>query len=530
MAELDIPLSQIDLINEGSANSVTSPSSENTSPNMSGNNATHEMDPDEEGTAYEPEKTEAQEEADFEKFQQLPWWRWLEGWKEYKEEGTSSFLLKLRHLTTIFLYICANVILGSAIMICFIIASSYFPWSGNESSVTNYMNRWTCTCYFIFVILCVTFQTIPILEITLGFERTKAVRNKMITFTLVVNLLMILYMLTLAALQINWWYYGLEFIGGWGSYVVVIYGLALYCRKFSSKRRFAEYFLVANAFMAVIAFLYSFILIPFYRGASLTEKYLIRLLVHPLIFALGEVIWRYCVVQFGTPNDQTAHYDMFIIKISNAVYARMFIVSFGNLQNAAQVLVLSLIADLTVKITYRLRERLANNIIGRLTNGKLKINGPLYHRNLLVLANLYWMESFCELIMVVLTPFLFWAYSKDNLQFDFIYALNGVSHSLSKPLLNGLINLGFELISQFVGLILILLQGIPLLSTLHWRKWNSHDTIVRLVMLFCCFPIFIYIYRTWPFFVICESDNACTCDFPQHKQICEQYGYSFSYN
>lgn len=300
---------------------------------------------------------------------------------------------------------------------------------------------------------------------------------------------------------------------------MAIHGLGIIARKFTSKKRFAEYFVGVNAIIAGIAMFYGFFLIPYYRSAGTIEKYLIRLVIHPVIFSFCEMVWRLCLVRFGTEDDNNAHYSAFLIKLSNAINGRLFIVSLTSLGEAAIFLSISLISDLAFKSVYRLRERCANWIVFKITRGKFSINPQLYHRNLTILANMYLIEAFCELTIVLISPFLIWSYSKNRLQFDFIYGL-GQDVNLDYFISNAAMNLGFEVVTQFGGLILLILQGIPILSTVHWKVWFSQDTYTRVIMLLCSFTIFIYIYRTWPLFIVCRSNNGCECNFPQHAQIC----------
>lgn len=297
-----------------------------------------------------------------------------------------------------------------------------------------------------------------------------------------------------------------------------MYGLALFARKHTKKKRFAEYWLFSNAIMAVISSLYSFFIIPYYREAPTSDRYIIRLLFHPLLFSFSEMMWRFCLIHFGTEDHQTAHYASFIIKISNAVYGRMFIVALSSLSTATEFLILSAVAELIVKITYRLRERSANWVVNKVTKGKMTINKDLYHRNMTILANMYLMETYCEVVIIAISPFLFWSYNRNRLQFDFIYSSN--NSDLGPPLANAAINLAFELTVQFIGLNLLILQGIPILSSIHWRQWLCKDSYTRVIMLIQCFSIFIYLYRTWPIFVFCKADNGCECNFPQHVPIC----------
>jgi hypothetical protein len=363
---------------------------------------------------------------------------------------------------------------------------------------------------------------IPLVEVIVGSNKS---RNRMIFWCVLIDLCMVIYMLILGGVGVDWWYYGLEFIGGWTPYVAVVWMVARQGNIYTSNKHFSEYFLFANLVMAVIAFLYTFLLIPFYREAPYYEKVIIRLVVHPFLMECGLTIWRYCSLHFGTSNDQKAHYDILIIQITNAVYGRMFIVSIRRLDEAIALLVVSVVMDLLSKSTFRLRDIYINKAIKFLTGGRYHAKSKrLFERNLVVKANMAQVETYVELSVILFSPFLFWTFAKRRLEFDFIYRASSEEQGLVDPLINSLLSLAFEGTGQTLGLILFVAQGLPVLQSPHFKSLNitkhQQDILIRFFVGFCCFTLFIYIYRTWPFFVICSSNDGCSCSFPQHRARC----------
>jgi hypothetical protein len=110
-----------------------------------------------------------------------------------------------------------------------------------------------------------------------------------------------------------WWYYGLEFVGGYSSYFVVLLILVWKSSKRLEYPPLFKIYVIPEMIMVVIQLIYSFVFMPYFRASKTQfEQILLRSVVHPIMMGVSITAYKFFIKKsryiFSTLSDSQQNY------------------------------------------------------------------------------------------------------------------------------------------------------------------------------------------------------------------------------